>query len=372
MPFNGSGTFSRLYSWVVDAANNVAISSTRTDAELNGMAAALSNCVTRDGQSPPSADLPMGGKKLVNLGNATVSTDALNMATGDARYILSSITTLTLSGSLTAGSITTGGTLSVTGTSSLGVVNASGLLTLSGGTIYGAAQSRAGQVGYHFYNQGTVCEWVAYQPAHTTSDEYRIATVVAGVFTDRLVISPTGTVTVPGTLTASTLTVTGAATLAALTASGTITGNAGFSGTTLTLSSTLNVTGLASLNALTATGALNFSGPLTTGIAANNVGYLGVPSSVKTANYQIAGTDIGQDIAFNGTTLTCTIPAGLPDGFACTVANINASPLTITSASSTLTWSGTTTTGNRTLGQNGEARIMKRNGVIYISGTALT
>lgn len=89
MPFNGSGTFNRLYSWVVDAANNVNISSTRTDAEMNGMAAALTNCVTRDGQSPPSADLPMGGKKLTNLANATVSTDALNMATGDARYLAS-------------------------------------------------------------------------------------------------------------------------------------------------------------------------------------------------------------------------------------------------------------------------------------------
>lgn len=90
IPYNGSGTFSRLYSWVVDAANSVNISSTKTDAEMNGFAAGLTNCVTRDGQSPPSADLPMGGKKLVNLGNASVSTDALNMATGDARYLSAS------------------------------------------------------------------------------------------------------------------------------------------------------------------------------------------------------------------------------------------------------------------------------------------
>jgi hypothetical protein len=89
MPFNGSGTYSRLYSWVIDAANNVNISSSRTDAEMNGFAAGLTNCITRDGQSPPSADLPMGGKKLVNLGAATVGTDALSQAAGDARYLQS-------------------------------------------------------------------------------------------------------------------------------------------------------------------------------------------------------------------------------------------------------------------------------------------
>ncbi len=89
MPFNGSGTFSRLYSWVVDAANSVNISSTRTDAELNGFAAGLTNCITRDGQSPPSADIPWGAKRLTNLAAASAGTDALNRDTADARYLAS-------------------------------------------------------------------------------------------------------------------------------------------------------------------------------------------------------------------------------------------------------------------------------------------
>lgn len=88
MPYNGTGTFNRIYSWAVDAATSVAISSSRTDAEMNGFAAALTNCITRDGQSPPSADLPMGGKKIANLGLATVAGDALSQAAGDARYLL--------------------------------------------------------------------------------------------------------------------------------------------------------------------------------------------------------------------------------------------------------------------------------------------
>ena len=77
MAFNGSGTFARLYSWVVDKGNGLFIDSTRMDAEMDGMATALSNCMTRDGQSPPTANIPMGGKKITGLANGTASTDAV-------------------------------------------------------------------------------------------------------------------------------------------------------------------------------------------------------------------------------------------------------------------------------------------------------
>lgn len=373
MPFNGSGTFNRLYSWAVDAATNVNISSSRSDAELNGIAAALSNCVTRDGQSPPSADLPMGGKKLTNLGNATTATDALNMATGDTRYILTSSTAVSLAGSLTATTSLNGATLAISGNGTVGgTLGVSGLTSglafqATGQTTtwnVGYSHSKSGFVGYHLYNQGNAAEWIVYQSAHSTDDNFHIAAGVAGALTDRLIITPGGIVTIPGGVNlSSTLAVSGGTTLAALTASGLITGNAGFSGTTLTLSSTLNVTGQTSLGNVTGT---------PNGTAVNGLGFAGAPSTVKTANYQLAASDIGQDIAFNGTTLTCTIPAGLPNGFVAIIANINASALTITSASDVLTWSGTTSTGNRTLGQNGEARIIRRNGVFYIGGTALS
>jgi hypothetical protein len=119
VPFNGSGTFSRLYSWVTDAANSINISASRTDAEMNGFAAGLSNCVTRDGQSPPSADLPMGGKKLTNLGAATVGTDALSQAAGDARYLqgsvgLSNLLTFNNAGAGAASGATFGGAAAIT------------------------------------------------------------------------------------------------------------------------------------------------------------------------------------------------------------------------------------------------------------------
>lgn len=68
MPFNGSGTFNRLYSWTVDAANNVDIRADKMDNEMNGMATALSDCITRDGQSVWLNNIPAGGFIITGLG----------------------------------------------------------------------------------------------------------------------------------------------------------------------------------------------------------------------------------------------------------------------------------------------------------------
>lgn len=50
MPFNGSGTFVRVYNWLTDKINGVNITASRVDTEDDGFAAGLTNCVTRDGQ----------------------------------------------------------------------------------------------------------------------------------------------------------------------------------------------------------------------------------------------------------------------------------------------------------------------------------
>ena len=88
MPFNGSGTFARLYNWVTDKANAVKITASRMDDEFDGIAAGLSNCMTRDGQSPPAQDIPFNNKRITGLGDATTNTDALNRQSADARYVL--------------------------------------------------------------------------------------------------------------------------------------------------------------------------------------------------------------------------------------------------------------------------------------------
>ena len=57
MPFNGSGTFTRLYNWTDDAANGIKIRADRMDAEMDGFATGLTDCVTRDGQSAATAEM---------------------------------------------------------------------------------------------------------------------------------------------------------------------------------------------------------------------------------------------------------------------------------------------------------------------------
>jgi len=122
MPFNGSGTFSRLYNWVTDKANAVKITASRMDDEFDGVATGLSNCLTRDGQSPPSQNIPFNNKRITGLADATADTDALNRQSADARYVplsgSGSISTATASArlSLASGVAITGGDLVGQGT----------------------------------------------------------------------------------------------------------------------------------------------------------------------------------------------------------------------------------------------------------------
>jgi hypothetical protein len=97
MAYNGSGTFSRLYSWVTDRSNSIKIRSDRMDAEMDGIAAGLTNAICKDGQTTITADIPFNNHKITGLADASSATDALNRQSGDARYlgIISGLTTET-------------------------------------------------------------------------------------------------------------------------------------------------------------------------------------------------------------------------------------------------------------------------------------
>lgn len=75
MAFNGSGVFQRLYNWVNDAAANIKIRADRMDAEMDGFASGLSNCVTKDGQTAITATLPMSTYRHTNVGLANARTE---------------------------------------------------------------------------------------------------------------------------------------------------------------------------------------------------------------------------------------------------------------------------------------------------------
>jgi hypothetical protein len=79
MAFNGSGTFNRIYNWVTDKANGFKITASRMDGEFDGIATGLSNCITKDGQTTLTANIPFSTYKLTGLGSGTARTDAINV-----------------------------------------------------------------------------------------------------------------------------------------------------------------------------------------------------------------------------------------------------------------------------------------------------
>lgn len=105
MPFNGSGTFTKAVDWATEAGSPpVAVSN--LDTSEGDIATGLSNCITKDGQTTITADIPFNNKKITGLADASAATDALNRQTADARYALvaSNSFTATLNG--VSGSVT--------------------------------------------------------------------------------------------------------------------------------------------------------------------------------------------------------------------------------------------------------------------------
>lgn len=78
MPFNGSGVYSLPLDWNLDAANGIPITSSRMMTQQNDQSGAFNNCVTRDGQGSPSANIPWNNHKITGLAAATTAGDALS------------------------------------------------------------------------------------------------------------------------------------------------------------------------------------------------------------------------------------------------------------------------------------------------------
>lgn len=79
MSFNGTGTYSPPAA-DFPAVTLTTISSPHFNNTINDMSTGLSNAVTRDGQSPWTANLPAGGFKLTGLNAGTLRTDSTRPA----------------------------------------------------------------------------------------------------------------------------------------------------------------------------------------------------------------------------------------------------------------------------------------------------
>jgi hypothetical protein len=76
--WNGSGTFVRLHNWVADKLASIKIIASRMDGEFDNYKTGLENCLTRDGQTPPTANVPMGGFQITGLAAGSAATDGVN------------------------------------------------------------------------------------------------------------------------------------------------------------------------------------------------------------------------------------------------------------------------------------------------------
>ena len=103
MPWS-TGTFSRVHDWANDAAAVIDIEAARMDAEDDNFETGINNCLTKDGQNTPTADLPMGGNKHTGVAEGSARTHYAAIAQlqdGDLYLVGSTAGTNTVTGSLT-------------------------------------------------------------------------------------------------------------------------------------------------------------------------------------------------------------------------------------------------------------------------------
>lgn len=96
-------------------------------------------------------------------------------------------------------------------------------------------------------------------------------------------------------------------------------------------------------------------------IAADSIGFRGLPQLTKTASYTLALTDAGKQISI--TTGGVIIPANgsvaFPIGTLVAIYNDSGSTQTLSITTDTLRWAGTSSTGSRTIAAYGWATVVK-------------
>jgi hypothetical protein len=110
-------------------------------------------------------------------------------------------------------------------------------------------------------------------------------------------------------------------------------------------------------------------------IAANTIGYRGIPQNSQTSSYTLALSDAGKHISITtgGVIVPANASIAFPVGSAISVYNNSASSQTISITTDTMYLAGTATTGSRTLAERGLATILKVASTTWvISGGGLT
>jgi len=80
MPFDGSGNFSRLYSWQSDRDNGIRILASKMDGEFDNFAGAMNAVFFRNGLIPMSGNINMGQNSITGLAAGSVGAVPLRFA----------------------------------------------------------------------------------------------------------------------------------------------------------------------------------------------------------------------------------------------------------------------------------------------------
>jgi len=420
MSFNGSGTFQINTAGQPVVAGTV-ITATAFNALTADLATGLSTCVTKDGQTTVTANLPMGGNKLTGLGAGTLGTDSarLSQVQGGVASLLgvSGIDTITGSASpqltayvtgqmfwfVAAGTNTGAATLNI---DSLGAKNITrGTAALAAGDIisgsialvvYDGTQFQLLSINRSIQTNGTIASAATtnigaanaeYLSVSGTTTITAFDTVTAGIYR---VLQFQGALTL--THNGTSLILPGAASIT--TAAGDVAGFVSLGSgnwrcqwyqrasgaAVVTPAATTSVQGVVTLateaEALTGTDTSKVITPAT-GKAVNTR----LQQNSRSADYTLTIDDAGKQIfhpSADTTARVFTIPANssvaFATGTAVTFINQNgAGTITIAITSDTMRLAGDGTTGSRTLAANGIATAVKVTSTEWlISGTGLT
>ena len=420
MSFNGSGTFQINTAGQPVVAGTV-ITATAFNALTADLATGLSTCVTKDGQTTVTANLPMGGNKLTGLGAGTLGTDSarLSQVQGGISSLLgvSGIDTITGSGSPQVTTYATGQMFwfvasgTNTGAATLNIDSLGAKSITRGTAALAAGDIISGSVALVVYD-GTQFQLLSINRSIQVNGTIASATTtnIGAANAEYLAVSGTTTITAFDTVTAGiyrvlkfdgilTLTHNGTSLILPGSASITTAANdvAGFrslgsgnwrcewyqrasGAAVVNPSATTSVAGVVTLateaEALTGTDTSKVITP-ETGKAVNTR----LQQNSQSADYTLVIGDAGKQIfhpSADTSARTFTIPANgsvpFAVGTAVTFINQNgAGTITIAITTDTMRLAGDGSTGSRTLAANGIATAVKVTSTEWlISGTGLT
>lgn len=390
MAFNGAGLFVRLFSWANDAANSINITASRMDSETDGIAAGLSNCITRDGQGRPSAAINWNAQNLTNvaqLGVTGLATFAAGVTgvtdlTTTGNTVLGSSATNTLNvgaGGIvkdSSGNTTFGGSVLAKGTTAFSVATSGVLLGVTGTfpeVTYINSMGGTNSKVWDTYADATSMVYRLVNDAGSASQPWLQVTRSGMTVTSS--VFPQGSVEATGGGTTAGFRIGSAAYRTALydDGSGVVYLDSAL-GSAPNISIAIRPKGTGVVQLVGAATATTFNGFLATGNVSQFTndaayGYRGLPAASVTTGAFVAA-DAGKCVF---ATAGVTVPnSTMSAGDVVVIQDTSGTAQTITATITTLRQTGTTSTGNRTLKAYGRAAILFQSGTLaFISGDVL-